>query len=96
MKSELKSIYTSVVEDAPLHSSDDNRSDSLERRRKSVLNHFGPLVAKVSQDDEEKIVLYDGLVTLLPPYLPSSCQSSNPILLKRVQGMLMQIDERPR
>ncbi|KAM7541915.1 hypothetical protein Aperf_G00000005370 [Anoplocephala perfoliata] len=97
MKAKLEAIYTSSVEDPPIHSGTDAfQTDSLERRRKSVLSHFGPLVAKVSEDDKEKIVLYDGLVTLLPPYLPSSCQSSNPSLLKRVQGMLMQIDERPR
>nr|CDS27284.1 SLC10 [Hymenolepis microstoma] len=93
MKAKLDSIYSSAIDDEPVYSTDCDRTDSLDRRRTSVLNLFGPLVARTSEDNE-KIVLYDGLVTVMPPYLPSSCRSSNPTLLKRVQEMLMQIDER--
>ncbi|VUZ47939.1 unnamed protein product [Hymenolepis diminuta] len=96
MKTKLDSIYSSAIDDEPIYSTDHNRIDSLDRRRKSVLRLFGPLVAKISEENEEQIVLYDGLVTLMPPYLPSSCRSSNPTLLKRVQGMLMQVDDRPQ
>ncbi|VDO01821.1 unnamed protein product [Rodentolepis nana] len=94
MKAKLDSVYFSSIDDEPVYSTECNGTDSLDRRRQSVLSLFGPLVAKTSEEDE-KIVLYDGLVTVMPPYLPSSCRSSNPTLLKRIQEMLMQIDERP-
>ena len=91
VKAKLDSIYTSVVEDMD---SKEIRAGNVELRKQSVLQHFGPLVAKA--EDDGKIVLYDGVVTLLPPYLPSSCRSTNPVVLERVRDALMQIDEQPR
>ena len=74
--------------------SKDIGEDKVELRKQCVLRYFGPLVAKA--EDDGKIVLYDGVVTLTPPYLPSSCRSANPTVLQRVRDMLMQIDEQPR
>ncbi|CDI96810.1 SLC10 [Echinococcus multilocularis] len=87
VKSQLEEIYASVVK-AEVELS---RANSLDLRRKLVLRHFGPFAAKAEEDG--KVVLYDGVVTVLPPYLPSSCQGTNAMVLQKVQNALLQIDE---
>ncbi|VDM33459.1 unnamed protein product [Hydatigera taeniaeformis] len=87
IKSRLEEIYASVVKEK----AEVGGFDSVDLRRQSVLRYFGPFAANEGEDG--KIVLYDGVVTILPPYLPSSCQGTNPTVLQKVQSALTQIDE---
>ncbi|VDD79667.1 unnamed protein product [Mesocestoides corti] len=93
-KALLDNIYSSAI-DRVTDKTTVQGADHIEMRRQAVLRFFGPCVAKPADGTDGKIVLYDGVVSISPPYLPSSCHSSNQIALQRVQNLLQQVDDKP-
>ena len=64
-------------------------SENVNMRKNAILQHFGSLTAK--EDADGNIILYEGIVTITPPFLPSSCLSTNATALQRVKGILLEV-----
>lgn len=66
---------------------------SQEARRSMIIDHFArSSVSAEVLPDGELISIYNGAVIITPPYLPSCCQSSNIVVLQRVQAILNRLE----